>query len=96
MKSIVATLFAVPLLSLSAVTFAAEPASDGPMTLSAEQMDNLTAGKGRPWWTAFTPGQMAHSSAVVTQVNTAPVTIVQIGNNNTAIVISGNFSWIRQ
>lgn len=34
--------------------------------------------------------------ANVTQINMSPVTIVQIGSNNTAIVYSGNFSTISQ
>lgn len=97
MKKIrVTTLIAIPLLALSSMAYAAEPASEQPVQLTAAQMDGVTAGSygpaHRPWWSFA-----AFKRSEVTQINAAsPVTIVQIGYNNTAVVYSGNFSSIYQ
>lgn len=94
-KSVITTLIAVPLLSLSSMAFAAEPASTEPMLLTASEMDGVTAG----WsWTVV-------KRADVTQLNLAsPVTTVQLsglnvssgGGANSALIISGNTSSISQ
>lgn len=82
-KSLITTLIAVPLLSLSSLSFAAEPVS-----LTDAQMDGVTAG--------------LFDFARVTQINVSPVTVAQVsllnpgGGNNTAFILSGNFSRIRQ
>ncbi|WP_019142214.1 hypothetical protein [Noviherbaspirillum massiliense] len=92
-KLSIATLVGVPLLSLSSLTFAAEPASAEPMQLSAAQMDSVTA------------GQILSSNNVagLFQLNVSPVTVVQISvlngfgsGNNTAAIFSGNWSRIVQ
>lgn len=93
-KTLAASLIAVPMLTLSSVAFAAEPESREPMLLTANQMDEVTAGRyfyNPGFWRSF-----SYKRAEVTQINASPVTIVQIGNNNTAIVYSGNFSSISQ
>jgi hypothetical protein len=102
--SVITILVAAPLLSLSSMAFAAEPASAEPVLLSAVEMDGITA------------GTYSRNYARVWQVNESPVTIVQIsyrnratggeggeGNsgggiagNNTAFVASGNFLYLRQ
>jgi hypothetical protein len=87
-KSLITTLVAVPLLSLSSMSFAAEP-----VLLTAPQMDNVTAG------TLF-----SFKRARVTQINVAPVTAAQVSvlnigvlsGNNTAVIGSGNTSSISQ
>lgn len=87
-KSLMATLIAAPLLSLSSLAFAAEPASSEPMMLSAAEMDGVTAGQ------LFDAGLF--------QINISPVTVVQIsalnfgGGNNLADIISGNLGGIGQ
>jgi hypothetical protein len=86
-KSLVATMIAVPVLSLSSLSFAAEPVS-----LTTAQMDNVTAGTS----------SVRFNYARVTQVNISPVTVAQVsvlnlgGGDNTALIQSGNFSTIRQ
>ncbi len=92
-KSLITTLVAAPVLSLSSLAFAAEPATAEPMQLTAAQMDGVTAGQ----FLSF------NNLALVGQVNASPVTVAQIslGNfgysgNNTAYIVSGNFSYIRQ
>jgi hypothetical protein len=89
-KSLITTLVAVPLLSLSSMVFAAEPASSA-VTLTAAQMDVVTAGY--------------RDRAFVFQYNASPVTTTQVSvlnigsgdnGNNVAYVTSGNFSYIRQ
>jgi hypothetical protein len=86
-KSLIATMIAVPVLSLSSLSFAAEPVS-----LTTAQMDNVTAGTSS-WRLNY---------ARVGQINISPVTVVQIsalnlgGGSNTAVIQSGNFSTIRQ
>lgn len=97
-KPLVSTLFAVPLLTLSSMVFAAEPDSTEPFMLSAAQMDGITAGRNH----SSHGGSDARNFAEVTQINISPVVIVQIAlfNNGSinqiATVISGNFSYIRQ
>jgi hypothetical protein len=110
-KPLVSTLFAVPLLTLSSMVFAAEPDSTEPFMLSAAQMDGITAGRNHSShggsdarnFTGLTQiGFDARNFAEVTQINISPVVIVQIAlfNNGSinqiATVISGNFSYIRQ
>jgi hypothetical protein len=94
--SVITILVAAPLLSLSSMAFAAEPASAEPVLLSAVDMDGITA------------GTYSRNYARVWQVNESPVTVVQVsfrneaeGNrasagNNSALVVSGNFAFIRQ
>lgn len=91
-KSLVATLVAVPLLSLSSMAFAAEP-----MLLSSSQMDGITAGNS-----SFV---FVYKRATVDQINTSPVNTFQLsvlnlgsGNNgnNGVLVDSGNYSHIHQ
>lgn len=90
-KSLISTLIAAPLLSLSSMAFAAEPVTveAEPMLLSASEMDHVTAGN-------------AGSYANLFQWNISPVTIVQIsvlnfgGGDNFANVISGNWGGILQ
>lgn len=93
-KPLITTLVSVPLLALSSMTFAAEPAAAEPMLLSASQMDSVTAG--------FV---FVFERADVTQVNAfSPVTTAQIslvnvsagGGANTALISSGNTSSISQ
>ncbi|HVK95277.1 MAG TPA: hypothetical protein VM571_11205 [Noviherbaspirillum sp.] len=116
-KSLVASLIVAPLLSLSSLVFAAEPAAHEPIQLTANQMDEVTAA-GMPFGMPFPPMRspwampmmranpataysaasypVVYKHAEVTQVNMSPVTIIQIGNNNTAVVYSGNFTSIYQ
>lgn len=95
-KPLAATLIALPLLTLSSVSFAAEPKSavEEPMVLSQDQLDGITAARrtGPPAWAAYSYNNLAN----ITQINVSPVTIVQIGNYNTAVVYSGNFLWLNQ
>jgi hypothetical protein len=95
-KSFAACLIAVPLLALSSIVSAAELDVQSPMLLNADQMDGVTAGRyffnPDSWQSFFT----MFKHAQITQINASPVTIVQIGNNNTAIVYSGNFATITQ
>lgn len=85
-KSLIASMIAIPALSLSAMSFASEPVS-----LTGAQMDSVTAG---------TPGSK-YSFLLAGQFNVSPVTIVQInaltlGGGNAAAVQSGNFIRVRQ
>jgi hypothetical protein len=86
-KSLITTLVAAPLLTLSSMAFAAEPAAAEPVMLSAAQMDGVTAG-----------GDLAS----LFQFNISPVTVVQIsalnfgGGNNIADIVSGNLGHILQ
>lgn len=85
-KSLIATLVAAPLLSLSSMSFAAEP-----VELSATQMDGITAG-------FFNFADIA----AVFQSNQSPVTLVQANqgtlgsSRNVALIISGNISIVHQ
>ncbi len=93
-KTLVTSLIAAPLLTLSSLAFAAEPQTGGPMLLTEGQMDQVTAGHitfDPSFWLAF-----SYKHAEVAQINVSPVTIVQIGSSNTAVVYSGNFSVINQ
>lgn len=99
MKKALVTSLSVSLMALSSMAFAAGPAAQEPLQLSAEQMDSVTAGRNAGRTNA--PGLQRQQNwlrnrATLSQINISPVTIVQIGNNNTAIVYSGNFSSIRQ
>ncbi|MDB5764646.1 MAG: hypothetical protein JWQ21_3641 [Herminiimonas sp.] len=103
-KTLVNTIIAVPLLTLSSMVFASETAPDfdsgGPMLLSAAQMDDVTAGK-KP--ASFSPFGSHSSQIGVSQINISPVIVIQIAMFNTggaitqiATVISGNFSTIHR
>lgn len=87
-KSLMTTLVAAPLLSLSSLAFAADPAPAEPMLLTASEMDGVTAA--------------GPSYAGLFQWNISPVTVVQIsvlnfgGGNNLADIISGNLGGIFQ
>ena len=99
-KSLVSTLIAAPLLTLSSLAFAQEAAPseplsyEEPMLLSMVEMDDVTAGRrgnfSRPNW-----------SGGLTQINISPVIIVQVAVLNFgdvtqfASVVSGNFFSIR-
>ncbi|WP_019142215.1 hypothetical protein [Noviherbaspirillum massiliense] len=92
-NSLITTLVAAPVLSLSSIAFAAEPAVTEPMQLTAAQMDGVTAGQ----FLSF------NNVALVGQLNLSPVTVAQISalnfagsGNNTAFIFSGNSSVIRQ
>ena len=94
-KTTLSKLAAIPLFALSSMTYAAEPedsALSEPMQLSAQEMDEVTAG-GRG---GRNHGGGRNSFAWLSQINISPVIIIQIGNNNTAIVYSGNFAWLRR
>ncbi len=108
MKRTLASLIAVPLLSLSSMAFAAEtdahePMLREPLLLSAAQMDEVTAGNRQAtgggylsspgFWRSF---PSVYKRAEINQINISPVVIIQIGNNNTAVVYSGNFASIHQ
>lgn len=96
--SVITILVAAPLLSLSSMAFSAEPTSAEPTLLSAVEMDGVTA------------GTYSHNYAKVFQINESPVTVLQISNqnialagtggaaagNNSALVVSGNFAFVRQ
>lgn len=100
-KTLATRLIAIPLLILSSAAFAAEPDTQGPLLLSAQQMDGVTAGRYVAWtggkshglWNAFSA---VYKQAALSQFTISPVTIVQIGNNNSALVLSGNFAWVNQ
>jgi len=101
-KSLVTSLIAAPLLTLSSLCFAAETGADEPVLLTAMQMDDVTAGAWNPargmmqtsgFWRALST---SYKRAEINQINISPVTIVQIGNYNTAIVYSGNFAFLNQ
>lgn len=100
-KSLVTSLIALPLLTLSSMAFAAtDVAPNEPMLLSAHEMESVTAG-GRHARHTLSPGFQQFFNmnvATVTQVIYAPVTVIQIGNNNTALVysVNSNFALIRQ
>ncbi len=87
-KSLITTLIAAPLLSLSSLAFAAEPVSVEPMLLTASEMDSVTAGA---WF-----------NASIFQINISPVIVTQIsvlnfgGGNLLANIISGNLGGILQ
>jgi opacity protein-like surface antigen len=85
-KSLITTLVAVPVLSLSSMAFAAEPVQAEPIVLSSVQMDGVTAG---------------FNFSAIDQFNVSPVTVTQlnvltVGGSNKAIVYSGNNAWVTQ
>lgn len=86
-KSMVSTLIAVPLLSLSSLAFAADPIPAEPMLLTASEMDTVTAAG-------------PYSFANIFQWNISPVTVVQLNvlsnGLNIADITSGNFGGILQ
>ena len=95
-KTTLAKLAAIPLFALSSMSYAAESDESvlsEPMQLTAQEMDDVTAG-GRGGRSNHGGGR--NSFAWLSQINISPVIIIQIGNNNTAIVYSGNFAWLRR
>ncbi len=94
-KSLIATLVAVPLLSMSAMSFAAEP-----VALTGQQMDQVTAGT----WGSHNNNKsfkFTFKKAYVEQINMSPVTVVQVnaltlGGGNGAHISSGNSSNVNQ
>lgn len=104
-KSSVTTMIAAPLITLSSIAFSAELPQDEPMLLTANQMDSVTAGRyGRhnqdteTLCSRLARAGFFNFTSVIQDIY-APVTIVQIGNNNTAAVvfsIPSNYSTIFQ
>lgn len=82
-KSLITTLVAVPLLSLSSMAFAAEP-----MQLTETQMDVVTAGA---YYNVANVGQWNYSPVTLVQVNA-----LTWGSNNVAYITSGNNSSVYQ
>jgi hypothetical protein len=93
-KPTLAHLIAIPLLTISSMAFAAEETPSEVMQLTETEMDDVTAGTrggGR------LRGLLASLKfASISQINISPVIVIQIGNNNSAIIFSGNFSSIFQ
>ena len=88
-KSLIATLVAAPLLSLSSMAFAATPVVSEPVLLTAVQMDSVTA------------GFFSFKFAQINQANASPVTglqlnLLNIGGGNASTVVSGNTGVIVQ
>lgn len=81
-KSLIATLVAAPLLTLSSLSFAAEP-----VLLNAVEMDGVTAG----FFDTASVGQINVSPVTVAQAN-----VLTVGSENEADVVSGNFAAIFQ
>jgi len=79
-KSLIATLVAVPLLSLSSMAFAVEP-------LTASQMDGVTAG----FFDIAKVSQYNYAPIKVTQAN-----VFTNNSANVANITSGNFSTVNQ
>ncbi len=82
-KTLLTSLVAVPLLSLSAMSFASEP-----VALSSAEMDGVTAGAK---WSLIGALQINASPVTVVQINA-----LTIGGGNTSYVQSGNFIRVRQ
>lgn len=82
-KSLLTTLVAVPLLSVSALSFASEP-----VALTGAQMDTVTAGAK---WSFLGALQFNVSPVTIAQIN-----VLSAGSGNTAVVQSGNFIRVRQ
>lgn len=80
-KSLITTLIAAPLLSLSSLAFAAEPVS-----LTEAQMDGVTAGLLN--FARLT--QINVSPVTVVQISALNFG----GGNNLAGIVSGNLGWI--
>ncbi len=90
---LITTLVAAPLLALSSMAYAADP-----VLLTNSQLDSITASEGDK---GHDHGHHHHHHpgidfASITQINQSDVTIVQVGGNNEAFVISGNFASIDQ
>jgi hypothetical protein len=83
-KSLITTLIAAPLLSLSSMAFASEP-----MQLSAAQMDGVTAG-----FFSFKYADIKQFNA--SPVTVAQANVLTIGGGNVAKVVSGNTAVIKQ
>jgi hypothetical protein len=88
-KSLITTLVAAPLLSLSTLAFADAPAAAEPVLLTAVEMDGVTA------------GFFSFKYAQINQWNASPVTVAQanvltLGGGNAAFVSSGNNAVIKQ
>ena len=82
-KSLLATLAAVPLLSVSAMSLASEP-----VALSSAEMDNVTAG-----YKVSLIGAIQFNASPVTVVQG---NILTIGSGNSSSVQSGNSISVRQ
>jgi hypothetical protein len=93
-KSLITTLVAVPLLSLSSMTFAAEP-----VLLTAAEMDGVTAGTHGYVFEYAEVNQFNYSSIGVFQGSVANLNIGGGGGgagNNTALISSGNSAFVFQ
>lgn len=102
-KSLVHSLIALPLLTLSSMAFSATTVSPNePTLLTAHEMDSVTAGGRHARQNALPPGfAQAFGNtnfASIIQIIYAPVTVIQVGNNNTALVYSAptNFASVWQ
>lgn len=84
-KSLITTLVAAPLLSLSSMAFAAQPAAAEPVLLSASQMDGVTAGA------LIDFGQFNVSPIVAVQLN-----LFSDYATNALNIVSGNVGFARQ
>jgi hypothetical protein len=82
-KTIAASVLSLTALALSPLASAAETSDSGAMQLTAAQMDDVTAGRHHAPIISFRP-------VVTSQTNNSSTTILQIGNNNIAIVFNGN------
>src|SRR5687768_13899961 len=106
-KQLAAGLIAASLLSVSSIASAAGLDSQEPVLLTAAEMDDVTAGRygaaggyaaaGRYYNPGYwRPVISSFKQATITQINISPVIIIQIGSNNYASVVSGNFASIFQ
>lgn len=95
-KTTLAKLAAIPLLAFSSMSYAAESAPSEPILLDVQEMDEVTAGGRGKHHHRHGGGGGRNSYAWLSQINISPVIIIQIGNNNTAIVYSGNFASLRR
>ena len=90
-KSPVTKMIAISLITLPSIAFSAELPRDEPMLLTATQMDSITAGRYKgdtPTHGSWRARNDVFNRTAITQEIYAPVTIVQIGDNNTAVVFS--------
>lgn len=92
-KKLITATIALSMVALSSMAAAAEPASAElvsaqPIQLTASQMDDVSAGWSR--FHLWNMPQLVSHWEVTNQINNSSVTILQIGNGNTAIVFSGN------
>jgi hypothetical protein len=83
-KTLIASLIAVPLLSLSSMAFAAEP-----LLLTEAQMDAVTAGD----YDTFHAYVLQFNASPVTLVQVNALTLY---GGNSAYIKSGNFSYLHQ